>query len=256
MDDFLKCNYHTHTMRCRHAQNTEREYIEAAIEMGIEVLGFADHIPCPFKTGYVSPIRILMEEAPGYVAAIKELAKEYEGRIRLLVGFEAEYMPEFYDEQMALFNELKMDYMIMGQHWIASEEIEMYEGVPMEDGERLRRYVDSVIAGMETGSYAYLAHPDLIYYEGKDSYYEQQMGRLCEAMKEMDIPLEINLLGISQHKHYPSERFWKIVGEVGNKVILGLDAHKAEQVKDRDAYVKAMELVERHGLNLIQGLKI
>ncbi len=256
MDSFLKCNYHTHTMRCKHAQNTEREYVEAATRMGIEVLGFADHIPCPFRTGYVSPIRMGMDEAEGYVKTIRALAKEYEGQIRLLVGFEAEYMPEFYEEQMALFRDLKMDYMIMGQHWIASEEKEMYEGVPMEDGERLRRYVDSVIRGMETGSYAYLAHPDLIHYEGKDPLYEQEMGRLCEAMKEMDIPLEINLLGISQHKHYPCERFWKIAGATGNRVILGLDAHNAAQVKDRAAYAKAMELVQQYGLDLIQSLAL
>ena len=41
----MKHNYHTHTVRCRHAQNTEREYIEAAIAAGIETLGFADHAP-------------------------------------------------------------------------------------------------------------------------------------------------------------------------------------------------------------------
>ena len=256
MDKFLTHNYHTHTMRCKHAQNSEREYIEAAIEMGIEVLGFADHIPCPFRTGYVSPIRMGMDEAEGYVSTIRALAKEYEGRIRLLVGFEAEYMPEFYEEQMALFRDLKMDYMIMGQHWIASEEVEMYEGSRMEDGERLRGYVDSVIRGMETGSYVYLAHPDLVYYAGQDSLYEQEMGRLCEAMKEMHIPLEINLLGISQHKNYPCERFWAIAGAMGNQVILGLDAHKAVQVKDRAAYEKAMELVEKYGLDLIQSLAI
>ena len=28
-------NYHTHTWRCRHADGTEREYVETAIEAGI-----------------------------------------------------------------------------------------------------------------------------------------------------------------------------------------------------------------------------
>ena len=35
MQDFIKANYHAHTWRCQHAYDTEREYIEAAIEMGI-----------------------------------------------------------------------------------------------------------------------------------------------------------------------------------------------------------------------------
>ena len=47
MTGFLKANYHTHTYRCRHAYGSEREYIEAAIRMGIAELGFSDHVPCP-----------------------------------------------------------------------------------------------------------------------------------------------------------------------------------------------------------------
>ena len=32
-------NYHTHTWRCRHADGTEREYVERAIEGGIRCWG-------------------------------------------------------------------------------------------------------------------------------------------------------------------------------------------------------------------------
>ena len=35
-------NYHTHTWRCRHADGTEREYVERAIEGGLKILGFSD----------------------------------------------------------------------------------------------------------------------------------------------------------------------------------------------------------------------
>ena len=30
-------NYHTHTWRCRHADGTEREYVERAIEGGLKI---------------------------------------------------------------------------------------------------------------------------------------------------------------------------------------------------------------------------
>ena len=99
MTGFLKANYHTHTYRCQHAYGSEREYIEAAIRMGIAELGFSDHVPCPFKDGYVSGIRMTMEQAPEYVYAIRELGKEYASDIKLYVGFEAEYIPEFFKEQ-------------------------------------------------------------------------------------------------------------------------------------------------------------
>ena len=96
MTGFLKANYHTHTYRCQHAYGSEREYIEAAIRMGIAELGFSDHVPCPFKDGYVSGIRMTMEQAPEYVYAIRKLGKEYASDIKLYVGFEAEYIPEFF----------------------------------------------------------------------------------------------------------------------------------------------------------------
>lgn len=52
-------NYHTHTWRCRHADGTEREYVERAIEGGLKILGFSDHSPYPFPDGYDSGKRSL-----------------------------------------------------------------------------------------------------------------------------------------------------------------------------------------------------
>ena len=48
-------NYHTHTWRCRHADGTEREYVETAIEAGLKILGFSDHTPQVYPGGYVCP---------------------------------------------------------------------------------------------------------------------------------------------------------------------------------------------------------
>lgn len=256
MQDFLKANFHTHTTRCLHADGTEREYIEAAIGMGIKRLGFADHVPCPFKDDYVSNIRMTMDQAEEYVSTLRKLAEEYKDDIEIFVGFEAEYIPEFFEEQKAMCKRLGVDYMIMGQHFVRSEAQGPYSGAPTDDESRIREYVDSIIEGMKTGMYKYLAHPDLINYQGLDSVYEWEMTRLCKAMKELNIPLEINLIGITEGKHYPTERFWWIPGEIGNEVILGLDAHCVDQVKNVKGYNRAMEIVEKYSLNLIDDIVI
>lgn len=254
MNEYLIANYHTHTTRCKHARGTEREYIEAAIRAGIQILGFSDHVPCPFKDGFVSGIRMDMEQAEEYVSAIRSLQKEYEGQIRLLVGFEAEYMPEYFEEQMALFDRIGIDYMIMGQHFLQSEQKGPYTGTPTEDEEFMIAYVDRVIEGMKTGRFMYLAHPDLIHYKGEDALYEREMVRMCRALKDMNIPLEINLLGLLGGKHYPRERFWEIAGKAGNEVILGIDAHWTEQIGEMSSYQKGLELVARHGLRLLDAM--
>ena len=94
-------------------------------------------------------------------------------------------------------------------------------------------------------------------YQGMDSVYDWEMTRLCKAMKELDIPLEINMLGMGEgQKHYPTERFWKIPGEVGNKVILGLDAHCKRQVQDVESYNKCIHIVDKYNLELIDRIEI
>ena len=257
MQDFLKANYHAHTVSCQHAYGTEREYIEAAIEMGMKEFGFSDHVPCPFKDGYVSGIRMTMKQTPEYVETIRRLAEEYKNEITIYVGFEAEYIPEFHEEQMRMFRNLGCDYMIMGQHFLESEQYGPYTGTETEDESRIRDYVDAVIEGMKTGDFLYLAHPDIMNYRGLDSVYEWEMTRLCKALKEMDIPLEINMLGRAENaKHYPAERFWKIAGEVGNYAVIGEDAHCVEHIKNEDAYKKCMELVEKYHIHLLDELKI
>lgn len=42
--------------------------------------------------------------------------------------------------------------------------------------------------------------------------------------------------------------------EIGNKVILGLDAHCAKQLANVECYKKAVELADKYNLNLIDEL--
>ena len=67
----------------------------------------------------------------------------------------------------------------------------------------------------------------------------------------MDIPLEINFLGIWEGRHYPNLEFWKIAGEVGNTVIFGSDAHQAAKVWNPEALSIAEKIVKKYNLKLI-----
>ena len=55
-------NYHTHTYRCHHADGTERDYVEAAIQRGFKALGFSDHSPYIFNSDYYSGHRMSVAE--------------------------------------------------------------------------------------------------------------------------------------------------------------------------------------------------
>ena len=46
-DNIMRTNFHTHTYRCKHAGGTEQDYVLAAINQEVSILGFSDHAPYP-----------------------------------------------------------------------------------------------------------------------------------------------------------------------------------------------------------------
>lgn len=226
----MKTNLHTHTVRCKHARGTERDYIEAAIEKGFEILGFSDHVPMPGDDPLVSKIRMEMREIGDYTYTLIRLREEYRGRIELLIGYEAEYIPRFFDEMMYELEKYPLDYMILGQHFFTREDSFLYAGKLSDEEYRLTEYVRTTIEGMRTGLFSYLAHPDLINYAGSEKLYREQMERLISEAIALDIPLEINCLGLLTDRHYPSDRFFSLASEMGADFCIGCDAHDPERI--------------------------
>ena len=57
----MKTNFHTHTFRCGHAVGNEEAMVKSAIEEGIEVLGFSEHVPLPrYRKHIFKGMRILL----------------------------------------------------------------------------------------------------------------------------------------------------------------------------------------------------
>lgn len=244
-------NYHTHTERCNHAVGKEREYVEYAIQGGLKTLGFSDHAPYIFpNTDYRSYYRMTEDEIYEYVETVRSLAKEYARDIRILCGFELEYYPDFHAQEMEFLRKVNPDYLILGQHYLHNELDHVVSRTLKGDG-LLKAYVSQVLEGLKTGDFVYLAHPDLAGFQFSDAEIQREYSRLCEGAKEMKIPLEINLLGIRERKHYPSARFFEIAAKVGNEIILGIDAHEPEVLCDKDAERAALEMVKELNLKLI-----
>ena len=88
-------NYHTHTKRCHHAIGEDEDYVKAAIKMGLKTLGFSDHSPWNYQSGFKPRMRMELKEFEGYLKSIRELKVKYADKINILVGVEAEYFPEY-----------------------------------------------------------------------------------------------------------------------------------------------------------------
>ncbi|MBE6762220.1 MAG: PHP domain-containing protein [Ruminococcaceae bacterium] len=245
-------NYHTHTVRCGHASGSEEEYVIRAIENGIKYMGFSDHIPLKFPDGKESGHRIPVCDGRAYCDEIKALAEKYKDKIEIKVGFEMEYYPEYFERTLKEAKEYGAEYLILGQHYIKPENTGVFPTIKQNESvEELKEYVSTLISAMKTGVFTYVAHPDIFNFVGDTEVYKEECKRLCEASKSLDIPLEINFLGIRSTRNYPNDIFWQIVGEAGAPVTFGFDAHDTQNAYDGESLIYASEMVKKFSLNYI-----
>lgn len=244
-------NYHTHTWRCLHASGTEREYVENAIKGGLKILGFSDHTPMPYADGYVSDVKMRMDQLEDYVDTILQLKQEYKKDIEIHLGLEVEYYPRYFESLLSITRQYPIEYFLLGQHFLGNEIGDFFCGAPTDDLKRLEKYCEQSMEALETGCFTYFAHPDVLNFTGDKKVYDEYMRSLCCFAKKLDIPLEINFLGIWDKRHYPNPEFWKIAGKVGNKVIFGADAHQPEKVWNPEALQIAETMAEAYHLKVV-----
>ena len=241
-------NLHTHTPRCRHAKGTEREYVEVAIEAGVRKLGFSDHTPYFFPGTYYSRFRMYPDQLDDYARCVLACRDAYADRIEIHLGLEAEYYPAFFPELMARLKDSPVEYLLLGQHYIGNEIGDQYSGWATGDKDHLIRYCNQVADAMYTGIFTYLAHPDLIHFTGDTKLYREHARTVCRAAKDCGVPLEVNLLGLREDRHYPNIEFWRVAAEENCPVVLGCDAHAPKEMDHARWETKAMEMVQQLGL--------
>ncbi len=250
----MKTNYHAHTHRCGHAEPGERRYVEAALKEGFRIFGFADHVPQPYD--FRSGMRMQPDETADYVDTLTALKQEYRGEIDIHIGFEAEYIPTLFDDLLRMLEPHPYEYLVLGQHFLDMENVGPWSGWASDDEARLAHYVDQCSEGLYTGAFSCFVHPDVINFTGDEAIYRREMRRLCRNAKACGVPIEFNLLGYGTHRHYPTPMFWEEAAVVGNKVILGWDAHAPSWVEQPQLERDAVAFLDGLGLKRIETLTL
>lgn len=260
----IRNNYHTHTFRCGHAVGEDEEYVLEAIGAGFQSLGFSDHIMLP--NIHQENVRGDYSLLDNYVTSIRELEVKYKERIKIYLGFEAEPLKEFFPYYQELLSSGKIDYMILGNHCYlkGNELVSFFSRSTSKDD--LIHYKNTLIEGMRSGLFLYVAHPD--YFMGGYSNFDRTCKmiseEICDEAIKLDMPLEFNFAAIrrgkvklgSQERYlYPHIEFWKIAKKKNVKVILGLDAHGPKELTNvkNDLGIK---MAKDLGLNIINKLEI
>lgn len=222
-------SYHTHTARCQHAQGDVTDYARAAATAGLLRLGAADHTPLP--DGRWPSVRMRLDELPDYEAAVRSARLAVPG-LRILQGMECDIAPEYLGWYRDTFLARGYDYLIASVHFLTSTGGEASGFGCAGDPVALRDYARRIILAIESGSFAFIAHPDNIV--AKDRSWNPDTAAfahdICAAAAARGIPLELNALGLRDDRGYPWRPFWEIAASHGCRAIASSDAHKPEHV--------------------------
>lgn len=257
----MRTNYHTHTTRCQHAYGEDEDFVRSAIKGGFQILGFSDHTPWKYRTDYVSHIRMLPDELSGYVESIRSLREKYRDQIEIKIGLECEYFPDYIPWLKEQVKKYQLDYLIFGNHFYHTDEKFPYFGRNSHTHDMLDLYEESAIEGMESGLFAYLAHPDLfmLSFPEWDSHCTTISRHICRAAARLHIPLEYNISYMSYNERhgttsFPCPNFWHIAANEGCTAIVGVDAHVNQYLEETKYYDRAVRELEELKIKRIERL--
>lgn len=243
-------NYHTHSRWCRHGKGELEDFVQEAIHHGLKEIAFTEHVP--HREGFSW---LPWEEFPMYDHALNEVKERFKDQIQVIKGFECEYYPEDCDVYRMFIEAYGYEMLILGHHnYGAAHDHSVFRTKPEED---LFIYAEEVCAGLESGLFRFVAHPDCVlekYTGGWDDAAEQAMRMVFAQCEKLDIPVEINCGGIRSHRAYPSEDAFRLSGEYKLRYLIGSDAHRPQDLNDY-AVQAAEDMATRLNLTVTQILK-
>src|SRR4051812_26443129 len=94
-------DYHTHTLYSNHGSGHPRELAAVAVEKGLLALGFSEHFPLPENVTEPSggSANMHWDQIDLYTREVRKAQEEFDGKIKILLGYEVDYLPLF-DDQM------------------------------------------------------------------------------------------------------------------------------------------------------------
>ena len=253
----LKSNFHTHTKRCCHAFGVEVDYAKEAYDKGLSVLGFSDH--APFKDvdyGY----RMQFSELPKYISAVQTERERYAGKMRILTGLEIEYLPKYCEYYEWLLNDMKLDYLALGEHFFNTNG-RFCSIFGSESTNEYIPYAKAISEALKTGYFSVLVHPDIMFMNcfAWDKNCDKACEIIVDAAMLTNTPVEYNANGIRRGQQdypdgrrdpYPHPKFWAMAKDAGLETLIGSDAHSPEQVYDESMEL-AVKRAKDFGLDII-----
>ncbi len=257
----MKANYHTHCNYCDGKESIE-VMVEAAAKLQFSQLGFSSHAPIRENDSF----SISESEIPNYVNEIERCQGKFP-EIKLLKGFECDYIAGLTKDFSFFKQKYNLDYIIGGIHLVKSVTDDRLWFI---DGSNRGVYINGLhdifannikkavtafweqtFEMIETQQFDIIAHFDKIKMHNKDEFFTEDeawylrlVDHAVDLIKKHQLIVELNPRGIYKGRcsHlYPSDYILDKVSKYKIPVVLSSDAHhSSELVLYRDEMVKKL----------------
>lgn len=232
----MRVDLHNHTVFCNHANGSMQEYVEQAIQEGIDVFGFSEHAPMNFDKKY----RLQLEDKALYEKKVLELKAAYKNQIDIRLGYEVDYLKGYILDEVI---HSKVDYLIGSVHFLQENKSDLWGFDNPEFIGRYREkdidtiwqdYFNAIESMAKSQQFDIVGHIDLIkvfnFLPKKDIKEIAKNAML--AIKESEMVIEINAAGLRKpiKECYPSKELLEMAYEMKIDITFSSDAHEISQI--------------------------
>ncbi len=246
-------NYHTHSTYCDGVHSLS-EMAKAAFDAGIKVLGFSAHTAFPFASYW----HMEVNNYEKYFYDLEVLKKEYEGRMEILAGLEAEHLPPISYCTKKTYSNFNLDFMIGSVHYLVDcnpikggvftvdgPTKEVYDGVQTYfngDGKKaVQAYFSAERDMIQNGDFDIIGHIDLFrkrnaelkLFDENDSWYRNELKETAKVAGKSGKVVEINTGGMARANlttPYPSHDFLTLLKAENVPITINSDSHSTDSI--------------------------
>ncbi|MFD2705734.1 histidinol-phosphatase [Salibacterium lacus] len=238
----MKFDLHTHHYRCGHARGDIEDYIQAALDRGLDVIGISDHSPYfGLEADHPYPgLTMAKSDFPGYVKEVQQLKEKYKDRIEVLLGVESDYLEASARTYQSVYEAYSMDYIIGSVHFVNGINIfDKTRWFGLGEKEILdvkEEYYRLIEKSAKSGMFQVLGHIDAIkgYFPDISDVPTDKVDQALRTIGEEQTAIEVNTSGKNKDcgGWYPSDDILERAHHYNVPITLGSDSHDPERIGD------------------------
>lgn len=239
-------DFHVHTRYCRHARGSMREYVEAAVALGLEEIGFLEHVEA--QVAHPQPTWLTPDLLDVYWHEGLALQSEFAGVIRVSLGVEAGASPDRPGALLELLRRHPWERVGLSCHFVwddlSSRHLNLFSRHDPEGRARLLEIGAGEVLPAYFGAirdFIPLVLPDMLCHLDAtdrtfsgippDSGCSELVEGVLLAAKAAGAAVELNTAGYAYRGSlYPSAGIIRRAAELGIGFMMGSDSHDPAEV--------------------------